>query len=220
MSETILNVEKRQNLSKQHTKELRRNGKIPGIYYIHGEDQIPLEMDEKELRGIIQSDAYIIDLQLAGNENSLKCVIRDVQWEPIYGQPLHVDFLGIKLTEKVMVDVPIRLTGTAVGVKLDGGVLQHIVREISVEGLPLDIPEFIELDVSELEIGDSIRVDTITIDKVDILTDPIQALVAVRQPTVLKEEVPVSEEVEEGEEGEAEVEGEEGADKDAAAETE
>jgi len=209
MSEVLLNVETRKDLDKKTTKQLRREGKIPGVFYIHGEDSIPVAMDEKLLRNLIHSDANIIDLKFDTGKKA-KCVIRDIQWHPVSDNPIHVDLLGIKLTEKLTVDVPIYITGEAVGVKTGGGILQHILREISVQCLPLDIPEHFELDISGLEIGDSIRVEDLDIDKVEILTDPTQSIVTVRPPAVEAEEE--EEELGEEEATEPEVVGQKDAD--------
>ena len=199
MAEAVLQAEKRDNLSKGYTHELRRNGKIPGVYYFHGEDSVPVEIDERALKTAIQSQSQILDLNIGKSKK--KCVIREVQWEPVTGVPLHVDLLGVKLTEKITVELPVVITGTAIGVKNEGGILQPIQREIQVEGLPLDIPESVEIDVSELGIGDSIRVADLQLEKLTIVTDESQSLVAVIAPKAIEEEVAVEEEIE-GEEGE------------------
>lgn len=194
MEELVLNVEKRQELGKKATKSLRKMGKLPGIYYFHGQESVPVAIDEKELKSVIHSEASIIDLKIDNGHNT-KCVIREVQWDPIFGKALHVDLMGIKLTEKVTVEVPIHLVGTPVGVKQKGGILQHIIREIEIESLPLDIPEHIEIDVTHLDIGDAIRIEDLSIEKVKILNDPSQSIVVVRPPVVAVE--PTVEEEEE-----------------------
>lgn len=202
MTEAGLEVLKRELVGKKANKQLKKEGKIPGIYYMHGEDSIPVAVDAKQLKTMIQSEASIIDLQFDGDEKSTKSVIREVQWDPLYGRPLHVDFMGIKLTEKVHVDVPVHIVGTAVGVKQEGGITQHIIREISIEALPLDIPEHIDVDITDLNIGDSVRIEDLSIDKVKILADLTQSIVVIRPPAVIEEpEVEEEEGLEEGEEG-------------------
>ncbi|RMF66136.1 MAG: 50S ribosomal protein L25 [Calditrichaeota bacterium] len=218
MSELVLSVEKREATGKKISKQLRREGKIPGVFYFHGQDSVPVAVDEKELRNVIHSEASIIDLDFDGKKKT-KCVIREVQWDPVYGHPLHVDFMGIKLTEEVTVDVPVHVVGTAVGVKDGGGIMQHILREITVQCLPLDIPEHIEVDVTELEIGDAIRVEDLKLDKVKILSEPSQSIVVIRPPTVVAEPTVAAEELEE-EGAEPEVVGEEGQEKQEAGESE
>ncbi|MFQ5823600.1 MAG: 50S ribosomal protein L25 [bacterium] len=195
MIEKVINVETRNDIGKKATKQLRRIGKVPGIYYFHGQNSIPISIDEKLLKSVIQAETNILELKF-DNGNHSKCVIREVQWDPIYGKPLHVDLMGIKLTEKVTVTVPIHFVGTPVGVKQSGGILQLLIREIEVEGLPLEIPEHLEIDVSNLDIGDTIRVADISVEKVKILSDPSQSIVVVRPPVVVVEPT-VEEEVEE-----------------------
>lgn len=207
MADVTLNVETRQDLGKKSSKKLRREGKIPGIFYIRGEDSVAVAMDEKTVRNIIQSDTNVIDLKFDSGKKA-KCVIRDIQWDPVYDNPVHVDLLGIKLTEKIVVDVPIHMVGTPVGVKEGGGILQQLVRDVSIECLPLDIPEHFELDVSALNVGDSIRVEDLEIENAKVLTDPTQSIVTVRPPTVVKE---LAEEEVTEEPTEPEVIGEKGA---------
>jgi large subunit ribosomal protein L25 len=198
MEEIVLNVETREDVGKKATKQLRKMGKVPGIYYFHGEDSVPVAVDEKHLKNLVHAETSIFDLKFDSGKKS-KCVIREVQWDPLWGKPLHVDLMGVKLTEKVTVAVPVHLVGTPVGVKQSGGILQHLIREIEIEALPLDIPEHLEVDVSNLDIGDVIRIEDITIEKVKILSDPSQSLAVVRPPIVAAEPT-VEEEVEEEEE--------------------
>lgn len=185
----VLNVEKRENLSRSESRRLRRTGRVPGIYYIHGEESLPLSVDLKEFQSVIHSDANIVDLAFPDEKKQVKCVIREVQWDPVQSNPLHVDFLGVKLTEKVAIAIPVHLVGTSTGVKNNGGILQHVIRELNVECLPLDIPEHFEIDVTDLEVGDAIHVSDISIDKVTILNDPDQSIAIVRPPAVVVEEV-------------------------------
>ena len=200
MAEAGLEVQKREIVGKKANQQLKKEGKIPGIYYIHGEESIPVAVDAKQLKTLIQSEASIIDLKFDGDKKPTQSIIREVQWDPLYGHPLHVDFMGIKLTEKVHVDVPVHILGTAFGVKQEGGIMQHIIREISIEALPLDIPEHIDVDITDLDIGDSIRIDDLSIDKVKILTDPTQSIVVIRPPTIVEEPVVEEEGLEEAEE--------------------
>ncbi len=200
MSEVGLEIQKREVVDKKVNKQLRSEGKIPGIYYMHGEDSIPVAVDAKQLKLMIQSEASIIDLRFDGDKKATKSVIREIQWDPLDGHPLHVDFMGIKLTEKVTVDVPVHIVGTSIGVKQEGGITQHIIREVSIEALPLDIPERIDVDITDLNIGDSVRIDDLSIDKVKILTDPTQSIVVIRPPTIIEEPEVEEEGLEEGEE--------------------
>jgi len=186
MSESTLNAQKREAITKSETKALRRGGRVPAIYYFHGEESTPLSIDEKELRAVLKTDSTIIELAFNGKEKS-KCVVRDIQWDPVSSKPMHVDFLGIKMTERITMEIPITLVGTASGVKNEGGVMQQLLREIEVEALPADLPEHIEVDVSELAIGDAIHVSDLKIDNVEILNEPEQSIVSISHPTIEEE---------------------------------
>ncbi|MFQ5649609.1 MAG: 50S ribosomal protein L25 [bacterium] len=198
MSEVVLNVEARMTIDKKENKRLRRSGRVPAVYYIHGEAPIPLSIDAKEFKSVIYSESSVIDLALDGKKK-MKCVVRDVQWHPVAGHPLHVDFMGIKLTEKVNVTIPVHVVGTSTGVKNAGGVMQQVLRELAIECLPLDIPEHLEVDISDLDVGDAIHVGDISIEGVKILNDADQSIAIVRPPTVAKEPEAVEEEVAEPE---------------------
>ncbi len=194
MAELVLQAEKRDDFDKKETKRLRRAGRIPAVYYIHGEESVPVSIDGKEFRDVLGADSSIIDLSVG--RKKLKCVVRDIQWHPVSSVPLHVDFLGVKLTEKLTVTIPVHLVGNPIGVKDSGGILQQELRELAIECLPLDIPEHVEVDVSNLDIGDGIHVSNITLEGVEILTDPEQSVAIIRPPSIIKE--PTLEEEEEG----------------------
>ncbi len=180
MNQANLQVQLRQEAGKQSAKRLRRQGLIPGIYYIHGQASINFAVDAKHLRNTLTHKSSILDVNFSNGETA-KCVVREVQWDPVKGSPLHLDLMGVKLTEKIKVAVPVRFVGNSAGVKL-GGVLQQLLREVDVEGLPLDIPEAVTIDVSALEINQSIHVSDIKLDKVEILDNPEQVIVAVLPP--------------------------------------
>ncbi len=181
MAEVVtLQAKARQSRGKKNAKQDRRKGTVPGVYYMRGEDSVAIIVDDKALRRVLMSDAKIIDVVIDGGTQT-KCVIREVQYEPIKGSPLHVDLMGVKLTEKVKVRVPVQATGAAAGVK-EGGVLQIVFRELEVEALPLDIPDHITLDVSALKINDAIHVREVVQDKFKILADADAVVVAVLPP--------------------------------------
>ncbi|MBN1464606.1 50S ribosomal protein L25 [candidate division KSB1 bacterium] len=191
MSDITLNVETRQGTGTQMAKKLRSQNKIPGIYYFHGSKSIPLSLERTELRSIWGHESGLIEVIFDGKEHK-KCVIRDIQFDPIKGTPIHVDFLGIKMTEKLTVRTPITLVGTSIGVKNNGGILQQVVRELEIECLPADIPDHIEIDVTALEIGDSISVSDIVPENYTILADPTTALVTVSAPRIIETEAEVA----------------------------
>jgi large subunit ribosomal protein L25 len=146
---------------------LRREGKIPAVLYGRGMQTYPLALNPKELEKILTSGARentLIGLKItgAGSEKIGHKVVmlKDLQVHPIQGTYLHADFYAVAMSEKIEVEVPIRLTGKAEGTK-SGGILQQPQREVRVRCLPSDIPEFIEVDVSALKIGDSLHVKDI-----------------------------------------------------------
>ncbi|MFZ5518253.1 MAG: 50S ribosomal protein L25 [Candidatus Zhuqueibacterota bacterium] len=205
MSEQLLNAEVRKLTGKEIAKKLRREGKVPGIFYSHNEESIPIIVDERELMKVLVSESSLIDIQIE-KKKKRKAIIREVQTDPVKQNLVHVDVMGVNLKEKVTLAVPIRFVGEAVGVKTHGGILHQLMREIEVSCLPLDLPEHIEIDVSALNVGDLITVSAIHLENVEILGEPDQAIVHVITPTVAKSSETDLSEVTEGEAGEEEAE--------------
>ncbi|MFH1942675.1 MAG: 50S ribosomal protein L25 [bacterium] len=201
MAEADLHVELREKTGPQIAKTLRRSGRVPGIFYFHNVDSIPLSVDEKELQRLANSEINIINVFFPDGK-SQKSILREVQKDPVTDALIHVDIMGIDLTEKVRLSIPVILVGTPVGVK-EGGILEHLVREVTVEGLPLDIPEHIEVDVSGLNIGDVITLETIPAEKFRFVTEIHHGIVHVIHPKVVKEEAEIVAEAEVGAEDEA-----------------
>jgi len=194
MSDITLSVETREEAGTAVAKKLRRQDKIPGIYYFHGSKNIPFSVARTELRSIWGHESGLIEIIFDGKEHK-KCIVREIQFDPVKGNPIHIDLLGIKMGEKLTVHTPIILIGTAVGVKNNGGILQHVLREIEIECLPSNIPENIEIDVTNLDIGDSISVSDLDITDFTILVDPSTVLVTVSAPRIIEvEEEEVAEE--------------------------
>ena len=201
MSEISLNLETRTKTGSQYAKRKRRENQIPGIYYFRGKETIPFVVSKKEFAAVRGHESTLINVIFDGKEEK-KCIIREIQFDPIKSSPIHIDLMGITLSEKINVSIPIHLIGIPMGVKNEGGVLQHILREVEVECLPTEIPEHIECDVSELNIGDSIHLSIVSLEKARILGDLEGVIATVGAPRVLVTEEPEEEE-EEGE-GEAE----------------
>ncbi|MCF7872793.1 MAG: 50S ribosomal protein L25 [Candidatus Omnitrophica bacterium] len=161
MERAKIKVEKRTDKGKQAAKRVRADGSIPSILY--GKDinaAITVSSEGfKTLRDMHFSESTVIDLSIAGAKNmeSIPVLIKDVQYHPLTDKVIHIDLLQVSLKEKITVHIPIILKGEAKG-KEEGAVLEQILREIEVEGLPLDIPENIEVDISNLEIGHSLHV--------------------------------------------------------------
>lgn len=208
-------ADRRQGAGKGAARAGRRSGRVPGILYGHGEESVSVSVDALELNRLIQSisvENTIVDLKVKGEKDPFKVLIREVQRHPYRDDLLHIDFFHIAMDEKIHVEVPVILVGVPIGVKDKGGVIDHQLREIEINCLPANIPEKIEIDVSELDIGNSIHVEDLELPDLEIQTDPDRSVVAVLAPTVIVE--PEEEEVEEellepelvGKEGEAEEE--------------
>jgi len=197
MAQVTLEVEKRDSQGKGPAKRLRVEGKIPAIFYGHGEESIPLTIDAKMFHNILHAHAaenIIFDVKIPGQKNPFKAIIREVQHHPVRGDILHLDLLHISMKKKLHVSVPIVLVGSPLGVREKGGILQHILRELEIECLPGEIPEHIEVDVTELDVGDSIHIRDLSLEKLNILTEVQRSIATVVPPTVIK--APVVEEEE------------------------
>jgi len=189
MAEVNLAVEKRETKGKGPAKKLRSAGKIPAVIYGQGEESLSLTLDGKAFHAILHShhgENVIFEIQIPGRKTGLKAILREVQHEPVTGEILHIDFQHISMTKKITVQVPVLLVGTPDGVRNKGGILEHILHEVEVECLPGDIPEHIEVDVTQLDVGDSIHVSDIPVTKVKILTDPERSIATVVPPTIIK----------------------------------
>ena len=153
---TTISATKRDGIGKGSARTTRREGRVPGVLYGHGEESIPLSVDARELERLVQSvsvENTIVDLALKGTRQPYKVLIREVQRHATRDQFLHVDFFHVAMDEKISVEVPIVVTGEPVGVRTKGGILDYQLRELSVVCLPGDIPEKIEVDVAHLDIG-------------------------------------------------------------------
>lgn len=197
--EAQINAATRDETGKGAARSLRRDGKVPGIVYGHGEDSVAVAVDAGELMRLthtVSIENTIVDLTIAGGDGGpYKVLVREIQRHPFKQEFLHVDFFRVAMDEKIHVDVPVMLTGVPTGVKDRGGVLEHMLRDLEVYCLPGSIPEKVEIDVSHLDIGDSIHVSEIELPDVEILTDLERSIVAVLAPTVIEE--PEEEEEEE-----------------------
>ena len=200
----------RTQLGKEASRKLRQRGMIPAICYGPKTDPVPLSLDSKELMKTVQmGDNVLIDLMIQDGKKAAQkvVVVRDLQIDPIKDQYIHADLFEVVMDEEIIVEIPIVLVGKAEGVKM-GGVLEQITREVTVECLPGEIPQGIEVDVSHMEIGDTIHIGQINLEKGKIMADPTITLATVVPPTVEKVvvEEEVAEEIAEAEEVEEEAE--------------
>lgn len=186
MAAVTLTAQARQERGKNAMRRLRRQGLVPGVVYGHGDETRTIALKAQELEKLLASisvENTIIGLSIDGGKPA-DTLIREVQQHPARRAVLHVDFLQIHAGEKIHLEVPVRLHGSPVGVRDNGGVLQEVLRELHVECLPRDIPEAVDLEIGHLDIGDSVHVKDISIPNVKILNDPDLVVVTVLAPTV------------------------------------
>jgi large subunit ribosomal protein L25 len=190
MATATLNATARTDVGKGAARKLRASLRIPGVVYGHHREATPLAIDARELEkllGSIATGTTVVELNLGGRMS--KTLIREIQRHPFKRQVLHIDFQELVAGEKITVNVPIHLVGTAAGVK-DGGTVEEVMREVSVEVDPANIPSHFEIDISALGINDSVHVSDIKVPAgVEILED-LEATVAVVAPPRVEEEPP------------------------------
>lgn len=194
----VLKARHRAQRGKGAARKLRAKGLIPAVIYGHGEETRALSVNAHELDTLfsrISVENTIINLQIAEEKGEVPALVREVQSHPFRPEVLHVDFYQIHAGVEVEVEVPIRLVGTAAGVR-EGGILEHVVHELPIRCMPDKIPSALELDVSALDMGDTLHVNDIVLpDGVFTLLDPERTVCAVVAPAVVAAEEP--EEVEE-----------------------
>jgi large subunit ribosomal protein L25 len=187
-TENSIATQPRKGGNKNDARRLRAAGMIPAVLYGAGLEPLTISVDPKQMKRILASETghnTIFDLSAGGDSG--KAMIVDWQSDPIKGALLHVDIKRVAMDELLIVSVPVLLKGEAPGVKLQGGILEQMVREVEIECLPADIPSHIDLDVSALEFGQTLRVSDLPhSDKIKFLTDENQAIAHV---TAVKEVV-------------------------------
>jgi len=216
MKELNLTVEKRDGTGKGINRRLRRDGDIPAVVYGPDTAPIPVKVNYRNLYRLMHDVPMntIINLDINGDDQpARKVLIRELQKDPVTGSLIHLDFHHIPMDKPITLTVPITAVGIPIGVKTFGGIVQYARREIDISCLPANIPDKIEVDISELNVGDSVHVSDLTVGDVTILTNAARTLITVVAPTVIKataaEEAAAAAEAAEGEEG-AEGEAKEG----------
>lgn len=202
MAEIVLQAAVRAQTGKK-AKQVRTADSVPGIFYQHGEANIPLQVERLVLNPLVfTSETHVIQLRLPDGAVK-KCILRDVQFDPVTDRPVHFDLQGLFEDEKLTLEIPVALTGgTPRGVR-DGGTLQHVIHKMRVSCFPKDIPEKVEINVGDLGINQAVHVSDVSLPNVTILDSPESTVVAVLPPTVVKEETvaaaPAAEETKEPE---------------------
>jgi large subunit ribosomal protein L25 len=203
MATVSLSADSRDLKGKGAARTLRSQGQIPAVIYGHGRDPQSLALNARDLDKLlshIQAESTVIEVTVGGH--TAKTLIREIQRHPIKRQILHVDFQALVAGEKVTVSIPIVLTGTPEGVRLEGGVLDQTLREIEIEVDPSNIPDHIEYDVTNMVIGDSVHVSDLKVPEgVEVQDDPETSVAVLAAPRAVIEETPVVAEAVEGEAG-------------------
>jgi large subunit ribosomal protein L25 len=189
MPEIVVEARPRADRGKNVNRRLRAQGLIPGVVYGARKSAVPVSVSPKEIAAILRSasgENTLFDIQLDGSRR--KVILKEFQVEPIKGRLLHADFYEVALDQTLKVTVHVELTGVPVGVKVEGGILDFVTRDLEVECLPTDIPEKIVVDVSELALNKHVRVSEVKVpDKVTILTDPDVVIAHVVTPRAEEE---------------------------------
>lgn len=208
---TQLSAQPRTGKGKSLARKLRQQGMIPAVLYGDGNGTISLSVEQSDLKKALKGGSHaLIQIDITGDKKGKRLVmLREIQDHPISRMIFHVDFLEVSEKQNVVVALPIILIGEAIGAKNEGGILEHVLRKLNIECPANAIPENIEVDISELNIGNAIHVEDLVLDEnITKKDDPGQTVVCVVAP--IEEVVEKVEEEIEGEEG---VEGEEGAEK-------
>ncbi len=210
---SCLKASPRADFGSRSSRRMRREGLVPGVVYSGGSDATPFQVSERDVRGILSEGAALFDLEIDGGKG-IPVVIKDQQLHPVRGSLQHIDLQQVKLDEAIQAEVAIELEGaeSAPGVK-GGGVLEHVTHQVTVEALPAEIPDRIVVDVSAMEINDTLQLSTVTPPQgVTLVADEPEeiTIVTLSPPRVeelpepeVEEETEVVGEGEEGEEGEA-----------------
>ena len=199
METVTLEANERKDTSKAARNRVRREGRVPGVFYSRHSDPISVDVLEKKIHPMVfTSKTNLISLKIEGREE-LECIIKDIQFDPVTEEIVHFDLLGLTRGEVIQLEIPVQLLGNSIGVK-EGGVLQHLLHKLDVECLPKHIPEQIEVNISELAIGDSVYVSDISIENLTLLNPTDAIVVTVSHQKVVEEEVEVIDELAEEEE--------------------
>jgi len=164
----------------RETRRLRREGRIPGTVYGGGQEPTSFSVDARDLRLALHGSGAVLDLSIDGG-SAEPAVLKDTQRHPVRNEIIHIDLLRVDLKQAIHAVVPVELLGAedAPGVKSDGGILEHVTRELNIEALPTEIPESIQVDVSAGQVGDTITMEGIALpDGVTLLDDAAETVVA------------------------------------------
>ncbi|MEE9432570.1 MAG: 50S ribosomal protein L25 [Melioribacteraceae bacterium] len=193
--------EEREISTKGAVNSLRKEGKVPGVLYSKGVEPISFTTTLIALRPIVYTkEMRLVNLKINDKE-AITCILKDIQFDPVSDKIIHVDFLAITAGQKIEVQVPVSLIGQSVGIK-EGGQIQQHLHKLEVECLPKNIPDHLEIDITELNIGDSVHIRDLSFDNITLTNTDDTLVVAIAAPKAEEEET-ATEEVVDGDDGEA-----------------
>ncbi len=191
MSELEIEVQERKEIGSAASRRLRAAGSLPAVVYGGGKNPVAIVLDRKKAADLLRQGSganTVFLLKMAGTDKSRHVITRDISVDAVSRQVMHIDFQRIDMTDKVRIEVAVELVGVPIGVKNEGGVLDFMSREVEVECLPANIPATIELDVSELAIGDHLEASNLVLPKgVELVDDTPRVIVAVAHSRVAAE---------------------------------
>jgi len=189
MEKVVVEAKERKTINKRSRNILRNEGRVPGVLYGSRLEPIPIDVTRAVIHPLVfTAKTHLLSLKLDGHEE-YDCIIKDVQFDPVSDEVVHFDLIRLTRDEKIQLEVPIRLLGSAVGVK-EGGLLQESMHKLNVECLPKNIPQSLEIDVTELNIGDTIHVADLNFEHITIINPEDTIVVSVVLPKVEKEAEP------------------------------
>jgi large subunit ribosomal protein L25 len=190
-----LTAQRRTQVGRNAIKKIKAAGMVPGVIYGSAQEPVNLQINGRELLNVLShasGENILVELEIldGGEKQNALAMIQEIQHHPLQREILHVDFHAVSANETVSAEVPIETVGEAVGVKVHGGLLEHILRYLEVECLPADLPQVIEVDVTTLDVGQSLHVRELKLPSgVEAITDPEQTVVAVVESRVEEEVV-------------------------------
>jgi large subunit ribosomal protein L25 len=194
METTKLKASERKDFSKSETRRIRNEGIIPGVFYSKNNQLIHINVVDKSINPLVfTAKTHLISLELEGHDE-YECIIKDVQFHPVTDKVIHFDLLGLTKGEKIKLEIPVQLVGSPVGLK-EGGVIQQVMHKIEVECLPRHIPEHITIDISGLNLNDSVHISDLKYDDIEFTDSQDSLIVQVTHAKIKEEAAPAAEAV-------------------------
>jgi large subunit ribosomal protein L25 len=190
MSEITVVANKRTLSTKGAVNQSRKAGNVPGVFYSKGVEPISITLPESSLKPLVYtSETHLVNLKI--EEQELKAILKNIQFDPVTDRIIHCDFLGISADQPIELEVPVAFEGQAKGVK-EGGIIQHSLHKLRVSCLPANIPEHITINISDLSLGQAIHVKDLSIENVTFIHAEDQIIVSVVVPRAAQETAAVA----------------------------